>query len=78
MVIPIYDNDPLEKSHRAYVTFALIALNVAIFLVQDSASDKTSTLLLVNFALFPVAVSGEAVTGGFFASAQPTPERSTS
>ena len=65
MVIPIYDNDPLEKSHRAYVTFALIALNVAIFLVQDSASDKTSTLLLVNFALFPVAVSGEAVTGGF-------------
>ena len=65
MVIPIYDNDPLEKSHRAYVTFALIALSVAIFLVQDSASDKTSTLLLVNFALFPVAVSGEAVTGGF-------------
>jgi len=65
VVIPIYDNDPLEKSHRAYVTFALIALNVAIFLVQDSASDKTSTLLLVNFALFPVAVSGEAVTGGF-------------
>ena len=65
MVIPIYDNDPLEKSHRAYVTFALIALNVAIFLLQDSASDKTSTLLLVNFALFPVAVTGDAVTGGF-------------
>jgi rhomboid family protein len=65
VVIPIYDNDPLEKSHRAYVTFALIALNVAIFLVQDSASDKTSTLMLVNFALFPVAVTGDAVTGGF-------------
>jgi membrane associated rhomboid family serine protease len=65
VVIPIYDNDPLEKSHRAYVTFALIALNVAIFLVQDSASDKSSTLLLVNFALFPVAVTGDAVTGGF-------------
>src|ERR1044072_8433995 len=65
VVIPIYDNDPLEKSHRAYVTFALIALNVAIFLVQESATDKTSTLLLVNFALFPVAVTGDAVTGGF-------------
>ncbi len=51
MVIPIYDNDPLEKSHRAYVTFTLIALNIAIFIFQDSASDKTSTLLLVNFAL---------------------------
>ena len=65
MVIPIYDNDPLEKSHRAYVTFVLIALNIAIFAVQDAASDNTSTLLLVNFALFPVALSGEAVTGGF-------------
>ena len=65
MVIPIYDNDPLEKSHRAYVTFALIALNVAVFLVQDSASDNTSTQLLLNFGLFPVAVVGDAVTGGF-------------
>jgi membrane associated rhomboid family serine protease len=65
VVIPIYDNDPLEKSHRAYVTFVLIALNIAIYAVQDAASDNTSTLLLVNFALFPVALSGEAVTGGF-------------
>jgi membrane associated rhomboid family serine protease len=65
VVIPIYDNDPLEKSHRAYVTFVLIALNVAIYSVQDAASDYTSTMLLVNFALFPVAVSGDAVTGGF-------------
>ena len=31
-----------------YVTWTLIALNIAIFLVQDSASDKTSTLLLVT------------------------------
>jgi membrane associated rhomboid family serine protease len=65
VVIPIYDNDPLEKSHRAYVTFALIALNIAIYMVQESASDKASTLILVNFALFPVAVTGDAVTGGF-------------
>ena len=66
MVIPIYDNDPLEKSHRAYVTFALIAINIAIFSFQDATSDKVSTQILLNFALFPVAVSGEAVTGGFF------------
>jgi membrane associated rhomboid family serine protease len=65
VVIPIYDNDPLEKSHRAYVTFVLIALNIAIYVVQDAASDSTSTWLLVNFALFPVAVTGDAVTGGF-------------
>jgi membrane associated rhomboid family serine protease len=65
VVIPIYDNDPLEKSHRAYVTFALIAINIAIYAVQDAASDATSTTLLLNFALFPVALTGEAVTGGF-------------
>jgi membrane associated rhomboid family serine protease len=65
VVIPIYDNDPLEKSHRAYVTFVLIALNIAIYAVQDAASDATSTWLLLNFALFPVAVTGDAVTGGF-------------
>ena len=33
VVIPIYDNDPLEKSHRAYVTWSLIAINIAIFVV---------------------------------------------
>jgi membrane associated rhomboid family serine protease len=65
VVIPLYDNDPLETSHRAYVTFTLIALNLVIYAVQDLASDSTSTWLLVNFALFPVAVSGDAVTGGF-------------
>jgi membrane associated rhomboid family serine protease len=66
VVIPIYDNDPLERSHRAYVTFALIAINIAIFAFQDATSDKVATQILLNFALFPVAVSGEAVTGGFF------------
>jgi membrane associated rhomboid family serine protease len=66
VVIPIYDSDPLEKSRRAYVTFTLIAINLAIFAFQDAASDKVSTQILLNFALFPVAVSGEAVTGGFF------------
>ena len=65
MVIPIYDNDPLEKSHRAYVTFVLIALNIAIYAVQAAASDVTATAILLNFALFPVAVMGDAVTGGF-------------
>jgi membrane associated rhomboid family serine protease len=65
VVIPIYDSDPLEKSHRAYVNWLLIALNIAIYAFQDATSDKVSTQLLLNFALFPVAVTGDAVTGGF-------------
>jgi membrane associated rhomboid family serine protease len=65
VVIPVYDNDPLEKSRRAYVNWSLIALNIAILAFTDATSDKVSTEILRNFALFPVAVSGEAVTGGF-------------
>ena len=66
MVIPIYDNDPLErKSNRPYVTFALIATNIAAFAFLNATSDKVATEILVNFAMFPVAVSGDAVTGGF-------------
>jgi membrane associated rhomboid family serine protease len=65
MVIPVYDNDPLEKSRRAYVNWSLIALNIAIFAFTDATTDKVSTEILRNFALFPVALSGEAVTGGF-------------
>jgi len=64
VVIPLYDNDPLERSRRAYVNWTLIALNIAVFLLQQGVSDDASTLILLNFALFPVAVSGDAVTGG--------------
>ena len=66
MVIPIYDNDPLErKSNRPYVTFALIAINIAVHAFMTGTSDRVATEILLNFAMFPVAVSGEAVTGGF-------------
>lgn len=64
MVIPIYDSDPLEESHRAYVNWTLIAINLAVFLVQSAAADHTSAMILANFALFPVAVTGDAITGG--------------
>jgi membrane associated rhomboid family serine protease len=64
MVIPIYDTDPLEKSRRAYVNWSLIALNVVIFLLQQGGSDNSDAVILRNFALYPVALSGDAVTGG--------------
>lgn len=64
MVIPIYDSDPLEKSRRAYVNWALIAVNVLVFLLQQSGSDDSDTLIMRNFALFPVALTGDAATGG--------------
>jgi membrane associated rhomboid family serine protease len=64
MVIPLYDNDPLEKSRRAYVNWALIAACTAIYLAQEGGSDNTQTIIIRDFALYPVALTGEAVTGG--------------
>lgn len=64
MVIPLYDSDPLEKSRRAYVNWALIAACAVIYLIQQGGSDNTETIILRNFALFPVALTGEAITGG--------------
>jgi membrane associated rhomboid family serine protease len=64
MVIPIYDSDPLEKSQRAYVNWALIAICTVVFLVQQSGSDNTDTLMIRSFALYPIALFGGAETGG--------------
>jgi membrane associated rhomboid family serine protease len=65
MVIPLYDTDPLEKSRRAYVNWALIASCTLIYLIQTGGTDNTETIILRNFALFPVAITGDAITGGW-------------
>jgi len=65
MVIPLYDSDPLEKSRRAYVNWALIASCIAIYLIQVGGTDNTETIIIRNFALYPVALTGEAITGGW-------------
>jgi membrane associated rhomboid family serine protease len=64
MVIPIYDNDPLEQSHRAYVNWTLIIINVAVFLVQINASDDTSLAMTRDLALIPAAIIGKVTLGG--------------
>src|ERR1700730_12720642 len=64
MVIPIYDNDPLEKTHRAFVNWALIIINVAVFLVQINASDDTSLAMTRDLALIPAAITGKVTLGG--------------
>jgi membrane associated rhomboid family serine protease len=66
MVIPLFDNDPLEKSRRAYVNWALIAACTAVFLLQQGGTDNADTIIIRNFALFPVALTGESDTGAIF------------
>jgi membrane associated rhomboid family serine protease len=64
MVIPIFDEDPLEKDGRAYVTYALIALNLIVFVIQAGADENLQQTILRNFALYPAAISGHQDTGG--------------
>jgi membrane associated rhomboid family serine protease len=64
MVIPIYDNDPLDKNPWALVTWTFIALNIVVFLVQIGASDDTNIAMVRDFALIPAAISGKVQLGG--------------
>ena len=69
MVIPIYDTDPLDKGGRGYVNWAIMAICVVVFLIQQGGSDLTDSLMIRNFALYPVVLFGGAETGAPFPSA---------
>jgi membrane associated rhomboid family serine protease len=64
MVIPIYDSDPLDRNPWAVVTWTLIAINVAVFLVQLGASEETGIVMVRDFAMIPAAITGKLTLGG--------------
>ena len=63
MVIPIYDNDPLDRNPYAFVTWTFIAINVVVFFIQLGASDDTQIAILRDYALIPAAVTGKLELG---------------
>ena len=63
MVIPIYDNDPLDRNPYAFVTWTLIAINILVFLVQLGASADTELAMVRDFALIPAALTGKVTLG---------------
>ena len=64
MVIPIYDNDPLDRNPYAVVTWTLIAISIVVFLIQLGASEDTEIAMLRDYALIPAAVFGKVELGG--------------
>ena len=64
MVIPIYDNDPLDRNPYAFVNWTLIAINIVVFLMQIGASDDASLAMTRDYALIPAAVIGKVTLGG--------------
>jgi membrane associated rhomboid family serine protease len=64
MVIPIYDNDPLDRNPWAFVTWTLIVISIVMFLVQLGASEETNIIMVRDYALIPAAITGKLTLGG--------------
>ena len=64
MVLPLYDNDPLDQNPYAFVTWSLIAVNVLVFLVQLGASPDTELAMTRDLAVIPAAITGQLTLGG--------------
>ena len=64
MVIPIYDTDPLDKNPWAVVTWSLIVINIAVFVIELNASEAIELALIRDYALIPAAVTGKLTLGG--------------
>jgi len=46
------------------VNWALIGINVVVFLLQQGASDDSDAMIVRNFALYPVSLIGDTAAGG--------------
>jgi membrane associated rhomboid family serine protease len=57
MVMPLYDDNPLRKAIPPYLTWSLIALNVAVFVVEIGMPD--SHALFVRAGVIPAVIFGE-------------------
>ena len=53
MVIPLYDHNPFRLPVPPWVTFALIGVNVAVFLVQISVGDAANTSIIIALGAIP-------------------------
>ena len=62
MFIPIYDINPLDHVRRPYVTWGLIVLNIAIYVLgQHGFSGAASEASLLCCGAIPAVVTGQAV-----------------
>lgn len=68
MVIPLYDHNPFRLPAPPWVTFALIGVNVAIFLVQISVGDAANTAIIIAFGAIPAEIDRFAPHVGWIAA----------
>ena len=56
MVFPLYDDNPFKRARVPFVTWSLIALNVAIFLYQVGVTEVATKAFLASFGATPASV----------------------
>jgi membrane associated rhomboid family serine protease len=75
MFVPLHDNTPLKVIRFQYVTIAIIAVNVVLFLMTGAfKSDQVVAAMAVSFGVVPADFNG-AVT--YVAAWHPLPEPAT-
>lgn len=73
MFVPIADTNPLEHVRRPYVTWALMAVNVLVFLVVErGAFGPVSEAGVLGYGTIPAVVSGQAVLPPGYERVPPT------
>lgn len=69
MVMPIYDHSPFRWPTPPYVTWLLIAANVAVFFLQAVTATDHSNPIDQAAALVPAALTSERTIGSMLAAA---------
>jgi membrane associated rhomboid family serine protease len=64
MVVPIYDDNPFTQPVKPYVTWALIAANILVFLHEAAAPQTGLERMIDAYSLTPAALSGDIGSRG--------------
>jgi membrane associated rhomboid family serine protease len=56
MFLPLHDRNPIRHVKFPYVTYALMALNLAVFLVQVSMPPQAFEWFAVEYGMIPIVV----------------------
>src|SRR6516165_6606480 len=56
VIIPLYDEDPLERKMTPFVTYGLIAINFAVFLFELTLTPTANANFIRTFGLIPAAL----------------------
>src|SRR5262245_33902010 len=63
MVFPLYDDNPFKLPRPPIVTWALIAVNVIVFLLEIGSGDSAKAIL-ASFAANPAAITRDIQSTG--------------